>query len=46
MQHVIAEDDSTDTDSDRRNAELSEADAFVAKPNVDERLEQVKYFLR
>jgi len=34
-----------DTDSDRRNAELSEADAFVAKPNVDELLERVKYFL-
>ncbi|HEX8846974.1 MAG TPA: response regulator [Pyrinomonadaceae bacterium] len=32
-------------ESDQQNAQLSEADAFVAKPNVDELLERVKYFL-
>lgn len=33
------------TESDQQNAEQSEADAFVAKPNVDELLERIEYFL-
>ena len=32
-------------ESDQRNACLAEADAFVAKPDVGELLEWVKYFL-
>lgn len=30
---------------DQRNARLSEVDAFVAKPNIDELLDKVSYFL-
>jgi DNA-binding response OmpR family regulator len=32
-------------ESDQHNAWLAEADAFVAKPNIDELLERIKYFL-
>ena len=32
-------------ESDQRNACLAEADAFVAKPDVDELIERVRYFL-
>jgi DNA-binding response OmpR family regulator len=32
-------------ESDIENFQLAEADAFVAKPNVDELLDKVKYFL-
>jgi CheY-like chemotaxis protein len=32
-------------DSDREDAVVSEADAFVAKPDVNKLLETVKYFL-
>ena len=32
-------------ESDRHEAVLSEADAFVAKPDVDKLMETVKYFL-
>jgi len=31
--------------SDQQNARLSEVDAFVAKPNIDELLDKVRYFL-
>ena len=33
------------SESDRRDAVVSEADAFVAKPDVSKLLETVKYFL-
>lgn len=33
------------TESDIENFRLAEADAFVPKPNVDELLDKIKYFL-
>ena len=33
------------SEADQRNARLSEVDAFVAKPNIEELLEKVRYFL-
>ena len=33
------------TESDQQNARLSEVDAFVAKPNIDDLLDRVRYFL-
>ena len=33
------------SESDQQNARLSEVDAFVAKPNIDDLLDKVRYFL-
>ena len=33
------------SEKDQQNARLSEVDAFVAKPNIDDLLDKVRYFL-